>query len=115
MTPIRATTSPPLPLAARDRPRPGARPAVQPVRLEREVEADRRRSLREELDAADEHVPTDAPEFTEAAADPATQLAAAHELAGELERLGGDALRLLQPLPPEVRQLADGTHVDEQA
>lgn len=112
MTPIRATTSPPLPLETRDRPRPGSRPAVQPVRLEREVEADRRRSLREELDAADEHVPTDAAEF---AADPATQLAAAHELAGELERLGGDALRLLQPLSPEVRQLADGTHVDEQA
>ncbi len=121
MTPIRSTTSPPLPLEPRERPRPSSRLVVQPVFLEREVEADRRRSLREELDADDEHAPTEAMESPATAVPPETaestaeRAAAAHELAGELERLGSDALRLLQPIDPRVQRLADDTHVDEQA
>lgn len=123
MTPIRSTTSPPLPLEPRERPRPSSRLVVQPVFLEREVEADRRRSLREELDADDEHAPTETmespaavpPETAETAETAAEHAAAAHELAGELERLGSDALRLLQPIDPRVQRLADDTHVDEQA
>ncbi|HEX5802917.1 MAG TPA: hypothetical protein VFY24_07810, partial [Azospira sp.] len=102
---IRSTTSTPLPLAARDRPRPGSRAAVQPVFLEREVEADRRRSLQEDLDAVEEHLPL---------AEASEHEVGVQEVVEELERLGTDALRLLQPIDPKVARLAEGGHIDEQ-
>lgn len=105
MTTIRSTTSPPLPLAARDRPRPGSRTAVQAVFLEREVEADRRRSLQEDLDAVEEHLPP---------AEANEHETGVHEVVEELERLGAEALRLLQPIDPKVARLAEGGHIDEQ-
>lgn len=106
MTPIRSTTSPSLPLEARDRPRRTSRAAVQPVHLEREVEADRRRSLQEDLDAAEEHLPL---------AEASDQEPGVQDVVVELERLGADALRVLQPIDPKVQRLIDGGHVDEQA
>lgn len=102
---IRPTTSPALPLEAADRRRPSSRTAVTPVHLEREVEADRRRSLREELEAAEEHLPMSSGEPE----------ADVHEVVEELGRLGPEALRVLQPIGPEARRLAEGPHVDEQA
>lgn len=106
MSPIRSTTSPSLPLAAPDRPRRTSRAAVQPVHLEREVEADRRRSLQEDLDAAEARLPL------AEAGDPE---AGVQSVVEELERLGADALQVLQPIDPKVRQLVEPGHVDEQA
>jgi hypothetical protein len=103
---IRPTTSPALPLETADRRRPSSRMAVTPVHLEREVEADRRRSLREELEAAEEHLPQSSSGEPEADA---------HEVVEELGRLGTEALRVLQPIGPEARRLAHGPHIDEQA
>ncbi|MBI2307951.1 MAG: hypothetical protein HYU78_11685 [Rhodocyclales bacterium] len=106
MSPIRSTTSPSLPLDARDRPRRTSRVAVPPVQLEPEVEADRRRSLQEDLDAAEEHLPL---------AEASNQEPEVQNVVDELERLGADALRVLQPIDPKVHRLLDSGHVDEQA
>lgn len=106
MTPIRPTTSPPPSYKAADRPQRASRTAVLPVQLEREVEADRRRSVREELDAAEERLPF-------ADADP--QEPDVQDVVDQLGRLGDEALRLLQPIGPDVRRLVDGGHIDEQA
>lgn len=105
MTSIRPT-SPSAPIA-RVRAHPSPVAATPPVFFEPDVEADRRRSLQEDLDAGEERVPV-LVEDDDAAA-------GAHALAGELERLGDAALRLLHPVVPEVWRLIDGTHVDERA
>lgn len=107
MSAIRPTTSPPpSSYAAPERPRRESRVAVQPVQLEREVEADRRRSLREELDAADERRPL---------ADGDAAAPGVEQLVAQIGLLGEDALRVLQPIAPEVRRLVEPDHVDEQA
>ncbi|MBK9447293.1 MAG: hypothetical protein IPO00_15145 [Betaproteobacteria bacterium] len=59
MSAIRSTSSPPVVTDATDRHRLSSRNAVQPVYLEREIDPDRRRSLQEELDAAEERFPAD--------------------------------------------------------
>jgi len=104
-TSIRSTTTPPLAREATERPRPASPQAVAPVYLERETEADRRRSLREELEAAEERLPQ---------AETLDQSHDVGEVLEELERLGSDALRVLHPINASVRRLVDRTHIDEQ-
>ena len=106
MSAIRSTSSPPVVTDATDRHRLSSRNAVQPGYLEREIDPDRRRSLQEELDAAEERFPAD---FSEDA------VVDAHEVIEELGRLGGEAVRLLKPLDTKALRLAGEDHVDEQA
>ncbi len=106
MNSIRPTTSPPVAHETTDHVRPASRTAVQPVQLERDVEADRRRSLYEELAAAEERLPQ---------AGSIDQEPGIQEVVEELGRLGPDALRVLQTIDPKVRRLVDSEHIDEQA
>lgn len=106
MSTIRSTTSPPVAIDATDRHRLTSRTAVQPVHLEREVDADRRRSLAEELAAAEERFPS-------AVADDA--LGDTQEVLEALSRLGDDAAYILKPLDTAALRLVGQDHVDEQA
>jgi hypothetical protein len=106
MSTIRSTSSPSVAIDATDRERLKSRNAVQPVHLEREIDADRRRSLAEELAAAEEHFTTAAPEDA---------LVDTHDVLEALSRLGSDATHLLKPLNTVALRLVGGEHVDEQA
>ena len=70
------------------------------------VDADRRRSVREELDAAEERFPTVAPDDVQADA---------HEVVEAINRLGSDAARVLQTVDVRALELALPGHVDEKA
>jgi hypothetical protein len=106
MSTIRSTTSPPVAIDATDRHRLTSRTAVQPVHLEREIDADRRRSLAEELAAAEERFPTAAPDDA---------LVDTRDVLEALSRLGGEAAHLLKPLNTAALRLVGDDHVDEQA
>ena len=106
MTPVRMTTKPQQTLE-----RPDGTPAIRrnelvPVAGIDGVDADRRRSVREELDAAEERFPTVAPD--EAQAD-------AHEVVEAIGRLGSDAAKVLQPVDVRALNLVLPGHVDEKA
>ena len=106
MTPIRMTTKPQQTLE-----RPDGTPAVRrnelaPVSGVEGTDADRRRSVREELDAAEERFPTVAP--AEAQAD-------AHDVVEAIGRLGGEASKVLQPVDVRALKLVLPGHVDEKA
>jgi hypothetical protein len=105
MSAIRSTTASQSVRDVADRPRVLSPTAPQPVDPAHEVEADRRRSLKEELQAAEERVPTLAPEEA---------LVETRDVVEELGRLGSEAVRVLQPLNEKARRLAED-HVDEQA
>ena len=79
---------------------------VKPVAGSGGIDADRRRSMREELDAAEERFPTD----VSAGASVETQ-----GVVDELNRLGSAALRVLQPINEKALRLVEPDHVDEQA
>lgn len=106
MNTVRMTTSPQqkpersdgLPVVRRNEPR-------RVVGLE-SVEADRRRSVREELNASEERFPEGVPEHPPADA---------HEVAEALSRLGGDVVKVLHPIDERVLQQILAGHVDEQA
>ncbi|MFA7292346.1 MAG: hypothetical protein WC023_08865 [Rhodocyclaceae bacterium] len=106
MSTIRSTTAPSVAIDATDRHRLTSRTAVQPVYLEREIDADRRRSLREELDAAEERFSTAAPEDA---------LVDTQDVLEALSRLGGEAANLLKPINTAALRLVGEDHVDEQA
>jgi len=106
MTPVRMTTKPQQTLE-----RPDGTPAVRrnelsPVGGVEGADADRRRSVREELDAAEERFPTVAPDDVQADA---------HELVEAINRLGCDAARVLQPVDARALKLILPGHVDEKA
>ena len=79
---------------------------VKPVVGAGGVDADRYHSLREELTAAEERFPT-------AMAEDAA--VGAKDVVEQLNRLGSDAVRVLQPLNEKALRLVDNDHVDEQA
>lgn len=106
MSAIRATTAQQAIRDATDRPPVASRTALQPVSLTRELEADRRRSLNEELLAAEERFPTFAPEEA---------MAEAKDVVEELGRLGSEAVHVLQPLNEKAMRLLNPDQVDEQA
>lgn len=82
------------------------RNAIKPVAGQGGIESDRRRTVREELDAERERIPV-------AVADDA--MSDAREVANELSRLGSEAVHLLQPLTGKALRLANEERVDEQA
>ena len=82
------------------------RGAVRPVAANSGLDADKYRSMREELDAAEERFPTEA---AEGVADEAKGVVEA------LNRLGSEAVRVLQPLNEKALRLVEHDHVDEQA
>lgn len=79
---------------------------VKPVGGMGGVDADRYHSLSEELTAAEERFPTAMAEDV---------VAGTQDIVDELNRLGSDALRVLQPLNEKALRLVDHDHVDEQA
>jgi hypothetical protein len=113
MTNVRMTTRPQtLPE------RPDGVPAVRrgelrPVGGSEGVDADRRRSLREELTAAEERFPTEGASALEDSLAP--ELTDAHAVVAEIGRLGGDAGRVLQPIDERLLRFVLPGHVDEQA
>lgn len=106
MSDIRSTTSPPRTSATRTRAPSSPDQPIRPVQLEHAVEADRRRSLQADLNAAEERLRLATPADTE----PDLQ-----EIVEEVERSGNELLRTLHPVTSRVRLLIDPTHVDEQA
>ncbi len=106
MSTIRSTTSQQTIHDATDHPPVASRTALQPVSLTHELEADRRRSLSEELLAAEERFPTFAPEEAKAEA---------RDVVEELSRLGSEAVHVLQPLNEKAMRLFNHDQVDEQA
>lgn len=105
MPSIRATTLPLFGRDATEREPAASRDAVRPVGGGDLVDADRRRSLREELDAAEEHLPM---------AEPSEAEADVQEVVATIGRLGPEALRVLQPPSEVIRRLTE-RGVDEQA
>ncbi|HMZ56220.1 MAG TPA: hypothetical protein PLT48_15305 [Nitrospira sp.] len=106
MNSVRMTTKPQQVLE-----RPDGAPAVRrnelsPVGGVEGADADRRRSVREELDAAEERFPTVASDDAQADA---------HEVVEAIGRLGSDAARVLQPVDVRALNLVLPGHVDEKA
>lgn len=107
MNVARITTSPGLAAEKPKRERVlASRDRVRPVEAPGATEADRERSLQEEIAAAEEHLPTDPGE--EAGPDP-------QGVVEDLTRLGAGVSRLLNPLSSRARELAQAGSVDEEA
>jgi hypothetical protein len=106
MSAIRSTTAAQAVREASDRPRAASRTAPQPVGLAHEADADRRRSLNEELLAAEDRFPTFAPEDA---------MVETRDVVEELGRMGSEAVRVLQPLNEKAMRLINRDQVDEQA
>ena len=103
MPSVRSTTAPPPVRDAAASAAAASRDAVRAVAGSDAVDADRRRSVREELNAAEEHRPLALPDGAEADV---------HDVVEAIGKLGPEALRVLQPTE-QVRRLAE-TGVDEQ-
>jgi len=109
MMPVRMTTKPQQMPERPDGTPVVRRQELRPVAGPEGVDADRRRSLREELKAAEERFPTGVD--TPVEAPPAD----AHAVAEAIGRLGSEATKVLQPVDAQtLRQILPG-HVDEQA
>ena len=106
MIPVRMTTKPQQALERPDGTPPVRRNELQPVGGVEGADADRRRSVREELNAAEERFPTFVP--GDAPAD--TQ-----EVVEAIGRLGGDAAKVLQPIGEWARKLVRPGRIDEKA
>jgi hypothetical protein len=106
MANVRMTTKAQSVPEAPARERMAFRGTVRPVAANGGVEADKYRSMREELDAAEERFPSGAAEGV---------AVEAKDVVEELNRLGGDAVRVLQPLNEKALRLVEQDHVDEQA
>jgi hypothetical protein len=106
MTPVRMTTKPQQALERSDGTPVPRRNELRPVGGVEGVDADRRRSVREELDAAEERFPTVALDDVQADA---------HEVVEAINRLGSDAARVLQTVDVRALELALPGHVDEKA
>ncbi len=107
MSIVRITASPALAAEKPKRERAAAvRERVRPVSAPDAADADRERSLQDELSASEEHLPT-------ALAD--TEGPDPQQVVADLNRLGDGVSTLLQPLSPRVRELAGAGGVDEEA
>ena len=110
MNSVRMTTRPQL-LPERPDGTPVARHGeLRPVGGSEGIDADRRRSLREELTAAEERFPTEASADDAAAPLPAD----AHAVVEAISQLGETAVRVLQPIDERALRLVLPGHVDEQ-
>jgi hypothetical protein len=104
MAAVRLTTASKLTPERPERDR-AVRNPVKPVAGAGGVDADRYHSLREELTAAEERFPT-------AMAEDA--VVGTKDVVDELNRLGSDAVRVLQPLNEKALRLVERDHIDEQ-
>ncbi len=110
MTSVRMTTRPQMHPDRPDGVPVVRRGELRPVGGCEGVDADRRRSLREELTAAEERFPTEA-----SADDAAAPLSAdAHAVVAAISQLGETAVRVLQPIDERALRLVLSGHVDEQ-
>lgn len=106
MANVRMTTKAQSVPEAPARERMAFRGTVRPVAANGGIDADKYRSMREELDAAEERFPTEAAEGV---------AIEAKGVVAELSRMGSDAVKVLQPLNEKALRLAEHDHVDEQA
>lgn len=107
MNAVRFNTTPALAASATERERKVHGPeSVRPVSGADAADADRRRSLQEELQAAEEHRPQAIPDALGVET---------KEVLEELSRLGPEAVNVLQPLSAAAMKLVQPERIDEEA